>query len=482
MKIEIPADIAAADQLGHVFFIGIGGAGLSAIARLMHESGITVSGSDAAESKVVASLRGEGMTCFVGHDASHLAGVDTVIASTAVRADNPEIVEALRLGLRLWPRSAGLQSVLMGHRTIAVAGTHGKTTTTAMLASALRMVGASPSFAIGAEVEGLGTNARLGRGDLFIAEADESDGAFLVYTPAGAIITNVDADHLDNYGTVAAYDAAFAEFVTHVDDFVVLCADDPGAAALAEGARARGLQVILAGFGDDAGLRGSDLTINGSHTGFTVSQDHKELGRVELQVPGKHYAQDALLALGAGLVLGFNFADLARGLGQHRGARRRMEFLGNAGGVRVYDSYAHHPTEIRGDIAAARGIAGDSRLVVVFQPHLVSRTRTYGEAMGAELSAADLVVVADIYLAREDPDPAVTTRLIIDAVSGPPVVDGGPVAELDGVVFPFLEPGDVLLTLGAGDITAVGPRVLKRLAVGEHVIDEYVTDEYVTDE
>jgi len=467
MKVPVPQLILPAEQLGNVFFIGIGGAGLSAIARLMHDRGITVSGSDAAESKVVAALRTEGMTCFVGHDASHLDGVDTVIASTAVREDNPEIVEALRRGLRLWPRSAGMQSVLLGHRTIAVAGTHGKTTTTAMLTSALKMAGASPSFAIGAEVEGLGTNARLGRGDLFIAEADESDGAFLVYTPAGAIVTNVDADHLDNYGTVEAYAAAFAEFVTHVNEFVILCADDPGAVVLADIARKRGLDVVLAGFGDNADLRGSALRIDGSQTSFTVTRGGDALGIVELQVPGQHYAQDALLALGAGLALGFEFAPLADGLGEHQGARRRMEFLGDAGGVRVYDSYAHHPTEIRGDIAAARGIAGQSRLVVAFQPHLVSRTRIYGEAMGTELSAADLVVVGDIYVAREDPDPAVTNKLILDAVSGSAAVDGGPIEGLDAVVFPLLERGDVLLTLGAGDISTVGPKVLERLAVGE---------------
>ncbi|MGZ5407996.1 MAG: UDP-N-acetylmuramate--L-alanine ligase, partial [Aeromicrobium sp.] len=326
---------------------------------------------------------------------------------------------------------------------------------------------ASPSFAIGAEVEGLGTNARRGMGELFIAEADESDGAFLVYTPAGAVVTNVDADHLDNYGTVEAYDAAFTEFIDHVDEFVILCADDPGAAALAGIARQRGLDVVLAGFGDNADLRGSDLRVNGSNTSFTVTRDGNVLGKVELRVPGRHYAQDALLALGAGLTAGYEFDALADGLGEHRGARRRMEFLGEVGGVRVYDSYAHHPTEIRGDIAAARGIAGNGRLVVAFQPHLVSRTRIYGEAMGIELSAADLVVVGDIYLAREDPDPAVTTRLVLDAVSGPPAVDGGPIGGLDAVVFPLLEPGDLLLTLGAGDITAVGPRVLERLAAGE---------------
>ncbi|MGZ8769925.1 MAG: UDP-N-acetylmuramate--L-alanine ligase [Aeromicrobium sp.] len=467
MKISVPQTIPPCGQLGHVHFVGIGGAGLSAIARLMHQSGVTVTGSDAAESRLLTALRSEGISCFVGHDASHLDGADTVIASTAVREDNPEIVEALGRGLRLWPRSAGLQSVLLGHQTIAIASTHGKTTTTAMLTSALRMAGASPSFAIGAEVEGLGTNARRGMGELFIAEADESDGAFLVYTPAGAVVTNVDADHLDNYGTVEAYDAAFAEFIDHVDEFVILCADDPGAAALAGIARQRGLDVVLAGFGDNADLRGSDLRVNGSNTSFTVTRDGNVLGKVELRVPGRHYAQDALLALGAGLTAGYEFDALADGLGEHRGARRRMEFLGEVGGVRVYDSYAHHPTEIRGDIAAARGIAGDSRLVVAFQPHLVSRTRIYGEAMGIELSAADLVVVGGIYLAREDPDPAVTTRLVLDAVSGPPAVDGGPIGGLDAVVFPLLEPGDLLLTLGAGDITAVGPRVLERLAAGE---------------
>ena len=463
MKVPIPQFIPPASELGHVHFIGIGGAGLSAIARLMHGQGITVSGSDGVGSKVLDALRAEGITVFLGHDAAQLDGVDTVIASTAVREDNPEILEAQRRGLRLWPRSAGLQSVLTGNRTIAVAGTHGKTTTTAMLTSALTAAGADPSFAIGAEVESLGTNARRGSGELFVAEADESDGAFLVYTPAGAIITNVDADHLDNWGTVEAYDAAFAEFVTHVSDFLVLCADDAGAAALADDARAQGLHVILAGFGDNAGLRGSDLEISGARTAFTVTRHRKELGRVELQVPGQHYAQDALLALAAGLATGHSFDDLARGLAGHQGARRRMEFLGEAGDIRVYDSYAHHPTEIRGDLAAARAIAGDSRLVVAFQPHLVSRTRIYGEAMGRELSAADQVVVADIYLAREDPDPAVTSQLIVDAVDGPPVIAGGPVADLDAVVLPLLRPGDVLLTLGAGDITTVGPKVLEAL-------------------
>lgn len=464
MKIEVPPQIPAASELGRVFFIGIGGAGLSAIARLMAQQGVTVSGSDANESAVLAALRTEGIVCHVGHDASHLEGVDTVIASTAVRDDNPEVVEAKRRGLRLWPRSAGLRSVMEGRRTIAVAGTHGKTTTTAMLTCALIAAGAEPSFAIGAEVASLGANARLGSGDLLVAEADESDGAFLVYRPEGAVVTNVDADHLDNYGTVEAYAAAFEEFIGGVGRFVVLNADDPGAIRLAAVGRARGLEVLMAGFADGADLQGHHLRVDGSSTTFTASLRGVDLGPVTLTVPGAHYALDALLALGTGILLEHNVDLLIVGLGAYSGANRRMQSLGEVGGVRVYDSYAHHPTEIRADLAAARAVAGDGRLVVAYQPHLVSRTRVYGVEMGQALSAADRVIVADIYLAREDADPSVTSALVVDAVDGPVATLGGPVAGLASVVLPQLRPGDLLLTLGAGDITTVGPAVLEALA------------------
>ncbi|MFC5679016.1 UDP-N-acetylmuramate--L-alanine ligase [Aeromicrobium endophyticum] len=463
MKIEVPAHIPPVGELGHVHFIGIGGAGLSAIARLMAQQGVVVSGSDAFDSAVVAALRAEGITCHVGHDASQLDGVDTVIASTAVRDDNPEIVEALRRGLRLWPRSAGLRSVMEGRRTIAVAGTHGKTTTTAMLTCALIAAGAEPSYAIGAEVASLGANARLGSGDLLVAEADESDGAFLVYEPEGAVVTNVDADHLDNYGTVEAYAAAFDEFVSRIQRFVVLSADDPGTQALARTARAAGLEVMTAGFSEDADLRGHHLVVEGTTTTFSASLRGVDLGPVELAVPGAHYALDALLALGTGLLLDQNVDLLIAGLAAYTGANRRMQPLGEAGGVRVYDSYAHHPTEIAADLAAARAVAGTGRLVVAYQPHLVSRTRVYGAEMGRALSAADMVVVADIYLAREDADPEVTSALVVAAVQGPRAMLGGPVAGLADVLVRELLPGDLLLTLGAGDITTVGPAVLEAL-------------------
>jgi len=463
MRIPIPSSIPPVTELGSVFFVGIGGAGLSAIARLMAQQGVAVAGSDAYDSAVLDALRAEGITCHVGHDAAHLDGIDTVVASTAVREDNPEIVEAQRRGLRLWPRSAGLRSVMEGRRTIAVAGTHGKTTTTAMLTCALIAAGAEPSYAIGAEVASLGANARLGSGDLLVAEADESDGAFLVYEPEGAVVTNVDADHLDNYGTVEAYAAAFEEFIGRIGRFVVLSADDPGTRDLAALARARGLEVLTAGFGDDADLTGRHLRVDGSTTTFDVALRGVDLGAVSLPVPGAHYALDALLALGAGLLLEQNVDLLIAGLGAYTGANRRMQSLGEAAGVRVYDSYAHHPTEIRADLAAARAVAGADRLVVAYQPHLVSRTRLYGVEMGEALSAADRVVVADIYLAREEHDPAVTSAIVVDAVTGPPATLGGPVTGLADVLLPELRAGDLLLTLGAGDITTVGPAVLEAL-------------------
>ncbi len=453
MRIAVPEEIPAADRLGRVHFVGIGGAGLSGIARLMHQSGVTVSGSDANDSTVVRALGDEGIEVHVGHDAAHLDGVDTVVATTAAREDNPEIVAAIERGLRLWPRSAGLQAVLVGRRVVAIAGTHGKTTTTAMTTVALQEAGFDLTFAIGAEVESLGTNARLGSGDVAVVEADESDGAFLVYTPDIAVVTNVDADHLDHWGTEAAYEAAFREFARGAR---VTIADRPD------------LADVTAGFFEGASVRGLDLSIDGAGTRFRVTAHGADLGWVELAVPGRHYAHDALYALAVGLELDGDPADLIRGLARHRGAKRRMEPIGEAAGVRVYDSYAHHPSEIRGDLEAARSIAETvegGRLVVCFQPHLVSRTRIFGAEMGAALGAADEVVVLDIYVAREDPDPDVTGALVADAVPLPAeqVRFAATREEALDALLDRVRPGDVVLTLGAGDVTALAPQVLAAL-------------------
>lgn len=471
MRVAIPAVITPAEHLGRVHFVGIGGAGLSGIARIMLARGISVSGSDGTDSPTLEALRALGARVELGHDAAHVSGVDTVVVSTAIHEDNPEYVEAVRQGLIVLPRSAALASVMAGRRVLAVAGTHGKTTTTSLLTVALQAAGADPTYAIGGDLAQTGTNAAEGAGELFVAEADESDGAFLVYEPFASVVTNVEADHLDQWGTEEAYRAAFDEFAGKVDPdgFLVCILDDPGAAALAASAAERGTTVV--GVGEDAGadVRVTDLELVGSTSSFTVLDGGTELGRVTLQIPGRHYVLDAAAALATGLRLGCPFDELRQGLEGFTGTRRRMERKGEAGGVRVYDSYAHHPAEISGDLVAARSVAGEGRVVVAYQPHLVSRTRIFGEAMGHALGAADEVVVLDVYLAREEADPAVTGALVADAVPLPadrvafvPDFDAVP-AE----VARRARPGDLVVTLGAGTVTALGPRILELLERGD---------------
>ncbi len=470
MRVPVPAVIIPAEQLGRVHFVGIGGAGLSGIARIMLARGITVSGSDATDSPTLDGLRALGARVSLGHDVANLEAVDTVVVSTAVRDDNPEYVEATRRALLVLPRSAALASVMAGRQVLAVAGTHGKTTTTSLLTVALQAAGADPTYAIGGDLAQTGSNAAEGAGELFVAEADESDGAFLVYEPHAAVVTNVEADHLDQWGTEEAYRAAFDEFASRVDrdGFLVCIVDDPGAAALAATARGGGLAVVGVGEGADAEVRVTDLVFEGTTSAFTVLDGGAELGRVTLQIPGRHYVLDAAAALATGLRLGYSFEDLRRGLEEFRGTRRRMEHKGEAAGVRVYDSYAHHPAEIAGDLAAARAVAGEGRVVVAYQPHMVSRTRLLGTAMGQALAAADEVVVLDVYLAREEADPDVTGALVADAV---PLPEGRVafVPDFDAVpaeVVRRARRGDLVVTLGAGTVTHLGPRILDLLLDG----------------
>lgn len=471
MRVPVPDVLLPADRLGRVHFVGIGGAGLSGIARIMLARGVAVSGSDAKDSRVLDALRALGARCHVGHAAEQVHDVDTLVVSTAVREDNPEVVEARRQGLRLLPRSAALESVMQGRRVVAVAGTHGKTTTTSLLTVALQHCGADPSFAIGGELNESGANAHDGSGEIFVAEADESDGAFLVYSPHAAIVTNVEADHLDNYGTEEAYHAAFSTFLDRIDPagFLVVCVDDPGAADLAVQARARGLTTVGVGESREADVRAEGVTFAGATSTFTVVDRGRRLGEVSLRIPGRHYVLDAMAALAAGLRLGFPFADLKRGLESFTGTRRRMELKGEVAGVRVYDSYAHHPNEIAGDLQAARSLAGEGRVVVAFQPHLVSRTRIFGAQMGEALGAADDVVVMDVYVAREDPEPGVDGRLVASHVPLPPerVLFEPSWQATPRRLVERAGPGDLVLTLGAGDVTLVGPEVLELLAEGE---------------
>jgi UDP-N-acetylmuramate--alanine ligase len=468
MIVPVPAQRRPADQLGRVHFVGIGGAGLSGIARIMLARGIPVSGSDAKDSRVLEALRALGATCWVGHDAKHVVDADTVVVSTAIRASNPEVVAAVERGLLLLPRSAALEAVMQGRIVVAIAGTHGKTTTTSLLTVALQHCGADPSYAIGGELNESGSNAHDGSGDLFVAEADESDGAFLVYSPFGAVVTNVESDHLDNYVTAEAYRKAFGRFVSRIDPtgFLVGCVDDAGARECLERARSRGLSTVAVGITEAADLRAESVRFEGASSSFVVVRRGRRLGEVRLRIPGMHYVLDALAALGAGLQLGFGFADLREGLEQFTGTRRRMEFKGSASGVRVYDSYAHHPTEIAGDLAAARSMAGSGRLIACFQPHLVSRTRIFAAAMGRALGAADEVVLMDVYVAREEPEPGINGGLVASHVplAAEHVTFEPSWSKTPEILARKARTGDLILTLGAGDITLIGPEVLELLS------------------
>jgi len=467
--VTLPDDIPAAEELGRVHFVGIGGAGMSGIARILLARGITVSGSDAKDSRALAALRAFGAVCHVGHDATHVRDVDTVVVSSAIRDTNPEVVEARRRGLRVLPRAAALASVMAGRRTVAVAGTHGKTTTTSMLTVALQHAGADPSFAIGGSLNESGANAHNGSGDLFVAEADESDGSFLAYTPEVAIVTNVEADHLDNYGTAAAYDQAFVSFVRSVvpEGYVVVCIDDVGGRRLAETARGLGIDVRSYGEAADADVQVVDLSLVGAGSTFEVVDHGIRRGPVTLRLPGRHNALNAAAALTAGIGLGLPFNTLTDGLAGFTGTRRRFELKGSAAGVRVYDDYAHHPTEVRAVLAAARTVVGThGRIVAVFQPHLYSRTRIFAADFGAALGLADEVVVMDVYAAREDPEPGVTGALVAASVPLPPeqVSFESSWSAVPSLLAGVCRPGDILLTIGAGDVTLVGPEVLELLA------------------
>jgi UDP-N-acetylmuramate--alanine ligase len=463
-----PADAPVpAEDLGRVHFVGIGGAGMSGIARIMLARGLPVSGSDAKESVTLAALRALGATVHVGHAAENVGDADTVVVSTAIRRTNPELVEAQQRGLRVIHRAGALASVMAGRRAVAVAGTHGKTTTTSLLTVAIQHCGADPSFAIGGNLNESGANAHNGSGSVFVAEADESDGSFLLYSPHAAVVTNVEPDHLDHYGTPEAVAEAFDAFVDRIEagGFLVTCADDPGARRLAETARARGVTVRTYGESADADLRLVDLVTRGLGSSFEPVALGRRLGRVDLRLPGRHNALNAAAALAVGVGLGFPVERLREGLASFSGTRRRFEHKGSVGGVRVYDSYAHHPTELAADLAAARDVADGGRVVVVFQPHLFSRTRYFADDFGRALGLADEVVVMDVYAAREDPVPGVTGALVAAAVPLPPqqVVFEPSWSAVAGHLAERAKSGDVVLTCGAGDVTMIGPEVLERL-------------------
>ncbi|SPT53933.1 UDP-N-acetylmuramate--L-alanine ligase [Actinomyces bovis] len=467
--------------------IGVGGAGMSVVAALLAERGAVVSGSDAQDSEALERLRQAGVEVWVGHDAAAVCPEATVVVSTAIKDTNPELAVARSRGQEVIHRSQALALAAQGRDFVAVAGAHGKTTTSGMLAEALTQAGADPSFAIGGVVCAIGTGAHLGQGQAFVAEADESDCSFLNYHPRIEVVTNVEPDHLDNYGSTAAFEQAFLDFSARLvpGGLLVACADDSGALRLARAAASAGTRVQTFGTTKAADIPGGP--VGEGHVQLTVlaAKDSGTSARLELQrtdgaivgpvelelsVPGAHVALDAAGAWAAGLELGVDPAVMAHSLGAFGGTKRRFEDRGEVAGVRVVDDYAHHPTEIEALMRTARAVAQarGGRVLALFQPHLFSRTQNFAQRFGAALSQADLAVVTDIYPARERAEDF-------------PGIDGGTVAqylpagrgrfvrgreEAAHAIAAAAKPGDLLLTIGAGDVTELGPIVLADLAAG----------------
>lgn len=466
-------------ELQRVHMVGIGGAGMSGVARILLDRGGQVSGSDAKESRGVVALRARGAEIRIGHDASSLdllPGGPTAVVTThaAIPKTNPELVEARRRGIPVILRPVVLAKLMAGYTTLMVTGTHGKTTTTSMLIVALQHSGFDPSFAVGGELGEAGTNAHHGSGNCFVAEADESDGSLLEYTPNVAVVTNIEADHLDFFGSEEAYTAVFSAFVDRIapGGALVVCTDDPGAATLAEHTASLGIRVLRYGStaGDD--LAGTLLSWEQQGTGAVA---HIQLAgephprAIRLAVPGRHMALNALAALLAAIEVGASAETVLDGLAGFEGVRRRFELVGSLSGVRVFDDYAHHPTEVRATLEAARTVVDQTggRVVVAFQPHLYSRTATFATEFGAALSAADEVFVLDVYAAREQPLPGISGATVAEYVTAPVtyVPDFSAVA---AAVAAAVRHGDVVLTMGAGDVTMLGKEILTELGIKEN--------------
>ncbi|WUH90140.1 UDP-N-acetylmuramate--L-alanine ligase [Streptomyces sp. NBC_00433] len=449
-------------------FIGIGGAGMSGVAKILAQRGARVAGSDSRESGTVAALRALGVTVHTGHDAAHLAQDATaVVVSSAIRPENPELAAARERGVPVVHRSDALAALMEGTRPIAVAGTHGKTTTTSMLAVALTALGMDPSYAIGGDLDAPGSNAHHGGGEVFVAEADESDRSFHTYAPEVAIVLNVELDHHANYASLEDIYDSFETFVGKVrpGGTLVVSADQPGAVELTSRVRdIGGLRIVTVGESEGADVRVVKINPRGLTSEVTVLLDGRMM-TFTVSVPGRHYALNAVAALAAGIALGAPARNLASALAKYTGVRRRLQLKGEAAGVQVIDSYAHHPTEMAADLEAIRGAAEGGRVLVVFQPHLFSRTRELGAEMGGALALADASVVMDIYPAREDPIPGVTSAVIIDAAraAGADVTAESDRDAVPEAVAGMAKPGDLVLTMGAGDVTDLGPRILARL-------------------
>ncbi len=457
-----------AEELGKVHLVGIGGVGMSALARLLLTRGIPVSGSELREWPLLAGLRALGGTVHMTHEPANLDGVDTVVYSTAIPKDHLELVEAQARGLRLMHRAEALAATMTGRRAIAIAGTHGKTTTTSMTTLILQHAGLDPSFVIGGEISEVGSNAHHGSGEHFVVEADESDRSFLLYRPFVALVTNIDADHLNTYGDLAGLAEAFLEFTRRVQPggFVVTCADQPATRELAAAAREAGLTVYTYGEAEDADLRITEITSSARGVRYLASLDGRSLGEVTLPVPGRHLGLNSAAAVLIALKLGVPMETAVAALAAFPGVRRRFELKGTSDGVRVYDEYAYHPTSMTAALRTLREVAGAGRLIAVFQPYRVYRTRDQLGEIAAALAIADEAIVMEVFGPGEIREPgeggvALTAAIDLPADAKVFVPDWD---EVPPEVARRAREGDVVVTMGAPPISLMGDELLAALA------------------
>ena len=448
-----------------IHFVGIGGAGMSGLARIALSHGFEISGSDAKDSTVVTGLSALGANVKVGHNAANVDGSNVVVFSSAITETNPEIVRAKELNLEILTRAQALATLMSSSKSIAVAGTHGKTTTSSMLTVALQACGLDPSFAIGGTLTTSGSNAHKGTGELFVAEADESDGSFIEYKPFAAIVTNVEHDHVDFFHTPQAVTDAFSEFASTIDPsgFLIYCADDKGSKVLGESTAQLPTAPTLISYGvsEGADLRLDQISLLPMGASARVLWKGRSIGVLTLAVPGHHNLLNAAACLAMGLSLGAQPADLLSGLHSFRGAGRRFELKGTVHGIRVIDDYGHHPTEIKVTLTAAKHFAGDGRVLVIFQPHRYSRTQAFLGDFAHALDIADHVVLLEIYAASEKEIPGVSAALIAEQMKHGEFIPN--FVEASDWMIDHAKPGDVIVTLGAGDVNSLAPIIFDGL-------------------
>jgi UDP-N-acetylmuramate--alanine ligase len=445
-----------------IHFIGIGGSGMSGLARIALSDGISVSGSDSKDSSVLTALTALGARVYTSHEAAHVDGADVVIYSTAISASNPEMAYAIERSIPILTRAQALALLMKGSRSIAVAGTHGKTTTSSMMTVALQACGTDPSFAIGGTLMASGSNAHRGTGDLFVVEADESDGSFVEYKPLAAIVTNIEHDHVDFFHTPQAVTEVFDSFAATIspEGFLVYCADDPGSKRLGQSHLT--CTPISYGTSEGVDLALDQISLQPMGSSARVMWKGRTVGAVELQVPGLHNLLNAAACLAMGMALQLPIHQLLEGLHNFRGAGRRFELKATEHGIRIIDDYGHHPTEIRVTLEAARRYAGDGRVLVIFQPHRYSRTQAFLDEFAAALDLADDVTLLEIYAASEKPIHGITSELIAEKMQRGRYLPN--FAQAADRLIEMAKPGDVIITLGAGDVNSLAPIIAEGLS------------------